>query len=88
METPAHIFPKICWVSNEDLQKFEIAYKDWLDVKAGLSDDWDNKILENFITILTTLKTVYPPARLEDCKSAEERNLFLLNQNALGTLKT
>lgn len=88
METPAHIFPKICWVNNEDLQKFETAYKPWLEVKAGARDDQDNTILESFINILTTLKTVYPPARLEDCKSAEERKLFLLNQNALGTLKT
>ena len=88
METPAHIFPKVCWVNNEDLQKFETAYKTWLEVKAGLLDDTDNKILESFIAILTALKTVYPPARLEDCKNAGERKLFLLNQNALGTLKT
>ncbi len=88
METPAHIFPKICWVNNEDLRKFETAYKNWLEVKAGSRDDSDNTILESFINILTTLKTVYPPARLEDCTSAEERKLFLLNQNALGTLKT
>ncbi|MEX2593626.1 MAG: hypothetical protein WD426_12705 [Anditalea sp.] len=87
METPAHIFPKICWVNNEQLQEFEKAYQDWLQVKAGLSDDGDGARLKRFIHILTTLKTVYPPARLQDCSSLEERQLFLLSQNALGTLK-
>jgi hypothetical protein len=87
-EIPAHIYPKICWVSNEQLQEFEKAYKSWLDVKSGKIEDTDKKILARFVKILTTLKTVYPPARLEDCHNTEERKLFLLNQNALGTLKT
>lgn len=88
METPAHLYPKICWVNNEQLQEFEKAYKDWLDVKAGLASDEDKTKLKRFINILTTLKTVYPPARLQDCSNTEERRLFLLNQNALGILKT
>ena len=87
-EIPAHIYPKICWVSNEQLQEFEKAYKDWLDVKAGKVEDINKNILERFIKILTTLKTIYPAARLEDCNNTEERKLFLLNQNALGTLKS
>ena len=87
-ETPAHIFPKICWVSNEDLREFELAYQDWLKVKSGTLEDADNTILVRFVKILTTLKSVYPHARLEDCKNTEERKLFLLNQNILGSLKT
>jgi len=88
METPSHIYPKICWVNNEDLYRFENAYKSWLEVKGGLRDDIDNQLLAEFISILTTIKSIYPPARLEDCKNTEEKKLFLLNQNALGTLKT
>ncbi len=88
METPSHIYPKICWVNNEDLKKFEVAYKEWLQVKAGVKEDPGKNILQKFIDILTTVKTVYPPARLEDCSSDEQRTLFLLNQNSLGTLKT
>lgn len=88
MEAPAHAFVKICWVSNEQLVEFQDAYKDWLRVKAGQSVDVGNVKLNRFIAIYTALKTVYPVARLEDCKSTEERTLFLLNQNALGTLKT
>ncbi len=87
-ETPAHIFPKICWVSNEDLHEFEAAYEDWMKVKAGITEDVDGKIIIRFIEILTALKTVYPKAKLEDCSNAEERKLFLLNQNILGSLKT
>lgn len=88
METPAHIYPKICWVNNEQLQEFENAYKNWLAVRAGQVVDEDHAILARLVLILTTLKTVYPPARLQNCSSTEQRRLFLLNKNALGTLKT
>ncbi len=88
LEMPSHLFPKICWVSNTQLQQFEKAYKNWLQVKAGLTDDPGNNILKKCIEILTSLKSIYPPALLQDCSSAEERKLFLLNKNALGTLKT
>ncbi|NEU10439.1 hypothetical protein GZH53_19090 [Flavihumibacter sp. R14] len=88
METPAHLYPKICWVNNQQLQEFEVAYKKLLGVKAGLESDPDNRILERFVRSFTTLKTVYPTARLEDCSSSEQRRLFLLNKNALGTLNT
>ncbi len=88
MESPAHTFVKICWVSNEQLVEFQDAYKNWLTLKASGALDSDYVKLNRFIEIFTALKSVYPVARLEDCKSTEERTLFLLNQNALGTLKT
>ncbi|MXV49675.1 hypothetical protein GS399_01725 [Pedobacter sp. HMF7647] len=88
MESPAHIFAKICWVSNEQLAEFQDAYRAWLAVKTGAATDNGNLILNRFITIFTALRSIYPVSRLEDCSSSEERTLFLLNQNALGTLKT
>lgn len=87
METPAHILPRICWINNEQLSEFENTYKDWLEVKAGRVNDDDHAILHRFLSILSRLNNVYPPARLQDCNSTEEIQLFLLNQNALGTLK-
>ncbi len=87
-ETPAHLFPKICWVNNEQLNELEEAYREWLGVKAGIRTDPDGKILKRLITILTSLKSIYPPSTLQDCSSSEERKLFLLNQHSLGTLKT
>lgn len=88
MESPAHVFVKICWVSNEQLAEFETAYQDWLAWKASGSNPAGQAKLSRLVTIFTALKSIYPVARLEDCKSNEERTLFLLNQNALGTLKT
>lgn len=88
MEAPAHTFVKICWVGNEQLAEFQESYQDWLAVKAGSTADPGNVKLNRLVTILTALRTIYPVARLEDCRSSEERTLFLLNQNALGTLKT
>ena len=88
MEAPSHAFVKICWVSNEQLVEFQEAYKAWLEVKAKLVDDPGNVVQNRFITILTSLKSIYPVARLQDCKSTEERTLFILSRNALGTLKT
>jgi len=88
METPAHLFPRICWVNNEQLHEFEDRYQEWLKVQSGHTTDDDNSILEGFINILTSLRTVHPPARLQDCSGTELRKLFLLNKNALGTLNT
>lgn len=88
METPSHLFPKICWVSNEQLVEFERTYNEWLRVRAGVKEDPDNSILQNFINVFSKLRSIYPPAALEDCSSEEEKILFLLNNNALGTLKS
>lgn len=88
MESPAHTFVKICWVSNEQLVEFQDAYNQWLAQKSTAVLDPTNSKLVRLIDIFTALKSIYPVARLEDCKTAEERTLFLLNQNALGTLKT
>ena len=39
LETPAHIYPKICWVSIEQMDLFETALRDWLKAKADISFD-------------------------------------------------
>ena len=88
MEAPAHVFVKVCWVSNEQLVEFQDVYKDWLAQKATKTTDSGNLKLDKLVNVFTALKSIYPVARLEDCRSTEERTLFLLNQNALGTLKT
>ena len=35
-ECPAHIFPKICWISHEQMVDFEKTYTAWLDVLKQL----------------------------------------------------
>lgn len=87
-ETPSHIFPKICWIDKEQMGEFELHYQQWLEVKAGEREDADGNILKEFIRILTSLKSIYPPAKIDDCSSETEKQLFILNQNSLGTLKS
>jgi len=31
LETPAHIYPRICWISHCEMQTFEEKYESWLD---------------------------------------------------------
>jgi hypothetical protein len=85
-ETPAHILPMICWISQADMAKLETAYRDWLYLKAGA--DTTNRLLklQTFIQILYSVKNVYPSQKLVQC--GEQQPKFILNQTALGTLKT
>jgi uncharacterized protein len=87
-ELPSHLMPKICWVSNEQLHELELAYNDWLQVKAGSKPDADGAIVKKFIEVLTSLKSIYPEGHLLDCSTKVERELFMLNKNSLGTQKT
>jgi hypothetical protein len=34
-ETPAHLAPKICWVSDEDMQRIENAWAAWRAALSG-----------------------------------------------------
>lgn len=87
-EMPSHLMPKVCWISNEQLKEFEDAYREWLAVKAGMALDTDGAVLKRFISILTGLKSIYPEGHLMNCGSKNDEQLFLLNKNSLGTLKT
>jgi hypothetical protein len=87
-EMPAHLLLKVCWVSNEQLLELEEAYKDWLLVKANAKEDADSKILKRLIEILSQIKSIYPESHLQTCSDKEEKQLFILNKNSLGTQKS
>ncbi|MEP7319572.1 MAG: hypothetical protein ABI921_12550, partial [Panacibacter sp.] len=87
-EMPSHLLPKICWVTNEQLHDFEEIYQQWLQVKAGALPDEDGAILEKMIKVFTSLKTVYPEGFLMECSDKEQQQLFMLDKNSLGTLRT
>jgi hypothetical protein len=87
-ETPAHILPKICWVSQEDMARFEQAYRDWIYLKAGREKSRRQEKLSRFICELFSIRNVYPSQRLRACAADEERSLFILGQTGLGTEKT
>ena len=83
-ETPAHILPKICWISKEDMAMLEYTYRDWIFLKSGKEKtDRQNK-LQNFIKSLFAVKNCYPSQPLVECNQSE--NKFILGQTSIGSL--
>ena len=86
-ETPAHILPRICWISKDDMKALEKAYRDWIYIKAGAETTQPTDKLRAFSEVLFAVRNVYPPQRLHECDSGEDQPKFLLGQTALGTLR-
>jgi hypothetical protein len=86
LETPAHIFPRICWVGVCQMQEFEDAYRRWLRAMAHPTGDCDRTAAQNaLVHILFNLKSVYSTARLFGCTSDGVTNPVRLDQTILGT---
>jgi uncharacterized protein len=86
LETPAYVFPKICWVDRDQMAEFEGAYRDWLETrtteaKAG------QKAQNALVDVLGRLRNVYPEAHLTDCSMNSCENPFILGRTSLGTEK-
>ncbi len=81
-ETPAHLGLKICWISNEQMEKFEPLYCVWLAELA--KEELDKPALIAAHTALlgefVQLKSVYPRAYLHDCEDGNDENRVYLNQ--------
>jgi hypothetical protein len=84
-EIPAHILPKICWVSKGDMVVLAKYYRDWLYLKAGVNITQAPEKLRGFIEQLFAVKNIYPPQKLRDCDSVEDLPKFILGSTALGT---
>jgi hypothetical protein len=84
-ETPAHVLPKICWISRDDMAKLEGAYRAWLEARAGSSSENRKQKLEAFIGALYSVKNVYPTQTLQECDAAEDQPKFILGRTALGS---
>ncbi|MHA7109553.1 hypothetical protein ACRTDU_05455 [Sunxiuqinia elliptica] len=89
METPAHIFPKICWVNELQLSEFEDCYKDWLLARSVYPKKASKykEILDCLLRSLEKLNTVYPEGTLHDCVDGQVDNPMVLNLTSLGTMK-
>lgn len=85
-ETPAHILPKICWISRDDMAVLEKAYRDWVSLKAGVETTQRKEKLNALIQILFAAKNVYPTQQLHECGGAEAVPKFIVGQTSLGTL--
>ncbi|MDB5033875.1 MAG: hypothetical protein JWQ98_1116 [Chlorobi bacterium] len=85
-ETPAHIMPKICWISRDDMAALEKVYRDWIYLRAGADATNAAARLTAFIEELYAVKSVYPKQSLHECDSTEADSRFILGQTALGTM--
>lgn len=86
-EAPAHVHLKICWADKPDIEKFEDVYKKWLQTKAEGPSEESTKALNNLISTMRKIRSVYPVATLHDCDEDEGENPLLLDNTALGTIK-
>lgn len=84
-ETPAHLLPKICWVSREDMAKLETACHDWLASRAGADAAARSTKLAALIKVLFAVRSVYPASPLHPCESPEDQPKFILGQTVLGS---
>jgi len=84
-ETPAHLLPKICWISREDMLGLETKYRDWIFLKAGAAPEQRQEKLTAFIQALFAVRNVYPAQQLRECLGGEEQPKFIVGQTALGT---
>ena len=89
LETPAHIYPKICWVNEIQLSEFEDRYQDWLIANAIYPKGAKKykEALAQLEDILIRLNNVYPEGTLRDCVDSASENPMILNLSSLGTLK-
>jgi hypothetical protein len=85
-ETPAHIYPKICWIGLLEMRTFERAYKKWLQTLAN--NDYPNpKTTREFIEALSNLHNVYPSAVLHSCDDVHgDEPQIVLDNTSLGSL--
>jgi len=89
LETPAHIYPRICWWSRQDLKIFEPIYKKWLEAKQAGTENTDEGLqtLQELIKVINEKKSIYPPGRISDCEDPVD-NPVILDRTNLGNLKT
>ena len=88
-ELPAHVLARICWVGQDDMEKFERLYIAWSQAKAGrptrVSREEYAVATDALLKCLRELHTIYPPGVLHDCNSAEEENPIILGRTTLGS---
>ncbi len=86
IETPSHIQPRICWVDEEQMGRFEKAYRQWLEYNAAGRDK--ERVTDRLISVLCRMKSVYPEAIMYDCSAMEAaKEAFILDTTNLGTQK-
>lgn len=92
-EAPAHVHVKVCWLSFTGMQRFETAYKAWLEALKGHRENQApdaakkevvRKASNDLIAVMDNAKTVYPEATLHDCEEGTA-NPVRLGNTSLGS---
>jgi hypothetical protein len=84
-ETPAHILPKICWVSAADMAVIEVAYREWLEALSGATSAGRKAKIKALIEALEHSKNVYPAPLLRDCGEDPSKPPIILGRSSLGS---
>ncbi len=85
-EMPAHILPRICWISANQMARFERAYRAWLLYQSEnpISSRRNDRSLNTLIDVLNDLYTIYPPGTLHDCEEGNDENPIVLGHTQIG----
>jgi len=83
-ETPAHLLPRICWVSDEHMAKVESAWRAWRALLEGSDTTFRADKHAALSKALYEAKNVYLAQTLADCAAPEK---FVLGRSALGSLE-
>jgi len=87
LETPAHIYPRVCWVNQEQMSEFEDKFKTWLIANQKYPNGGPiyRKALKELIDILSRLKNIYPEGTLYDCLEGDDANPIVLGSTTVGS---
>jgi hypothetical protein len=86
LETPAHIYPKICWIGYEQMQEFEDCYEAWIKTMAE-NEIPDPDVVKELLACMNNLANVYPSAVLHDCDDVQgDEPQVILGSTMLGSL--
>ncbi len=87
LETPAHIYPRICWVNEVHMSLLEDKYQAWLNARVKYPGNANayKKALKELLEALNEVKTVYPVGTLRECNDSESENPIVLGSTSLGT---
>jgi len=88
--TPAHVFLKICWLDEAQMNAFAPVLFAWRTAQAAfLTGAGPDPAAERdaLVRVWRELRSVFPVATLHDCVDGNDTNPVVLDNNSLGTLE-
>lgn len=88
--TPAHVFLKICWLDEAQMNAFTPVLAAWRTAQAAfLTGSGPDPAAERdaLVRVWRELRSIFPVATLHDCIDGNDTNPVVLDNNTLGTLE-